>query len=95
MSSALRELPALLSLLGITEEGLADVSANELEVALQRKGIFELEECRRVRSAWRERQHRSGECSNFFSDFWNSFFFLSFLTSFIFVVCEFLASFFL
>jgi hypothetical protein len=95
MSSALRELPALLSLLGITEEGLADVSANELEVALQRKGIFELEECRRVRSAWRGRQKRSGELFKLLAPYGIRFSSFVSQTSFIFVVCEFLASFFL
>jgi hypothetical protein len=59
MTSPIRDLSALLNLLGIVEEGLSDVTENDLEVAFQQKGILELEERRRVRSAWRQQQ-RSG-----------------------------------
>ena len=60
MSSALRDLPTLLDLLGITDEGLADVTANDLVVAFQTKGIHELEERRRVRSTCKLQQQHSG-----------------------------------
>jgi len=59
MASSIRDLDALLNVLGITEEGLSDVTETDLEVAFQKEGIFKLEECRRVRSAWRQQQ-RSG-----------------------------------
>jgi hypothetical protein len=60
MASSPRELPTLLSVLGITEEGLSDVSEQQVDHALQKKGIEELAECRRVRIAWKCQQQRSG-----------------------------------
>ena len=86
--SCCSELPALLFLLGITEEGLADVSEQQVDNALVVKGIFELEECRRVKRAWREQQQLSGEWFKLFS----CSFFLPFVSYFM-VVCDFLASF--
>ena len=67
MASAIRDLDALLEVLGIREERLADVTANELESALNQKRIFELEECGRVRSAWKRQQQRSGVLFSFVS----------------------------
>jgi hypothetical protein len=66
MASSIRDLDALLEVLGITEEGLADVTENDLDVAFQQKAISELEERRRVRSAWKRQQQRSGILSNSF-----------------------------
>ena len=56
MASPIRDLASLLNLLGITEEGLSDVTENDLDVAFRQKEIVELEERRSVRSAWK-RQH--------------------------------------
>ena len=59
MASSVRDLQTLLSVLGITEEGLADVSEQQVDNALQKKGIDELEECRRVKKAWKTQQRSS------------------------------------
>ena len=60
MASSIRDLDALLEVLGVTEERLAHVTANQLEDALKRKGIVELTECALVQSAWKPQQQRSG-----------------------------------
>jgi hypothetical protein len=60
MSSALRELPALLSQLGITEADLAVFSEQEISTSLQAEGIIKAPEIARVKNAWREQRQRSG-----------------------------------
>ena len=60
MSSALRELPVLLSLLGITENDLAEFSEQEISNSLQLKQIVEPLEIVHVKRVWREQRQRSG-----------------------------------
>ena len=87
MASSPRDLPTLLSVLGISEEGLSDVSEQQVDNALQKKGIDELEECRRVKSAWKRQQQRSGVLFKFV------FAFLSIHARFVLPFSNFLASF--
>ena len=67
MASATRDLAVLLDILGITEEGLAEVSEQQVDNALQKEGIYKLGECRRVRSAWKRQQQHSGVFLKFLS----------------------------
>ena len=84
MASATRDLAVLLDILGITEEGLAEVSEQQVDTALQKEGIYKLEECRRVRNAWKRQQQRSGVLLEIFSSsFFPRCFFLIFLTHFL------------
>ena len=65
MASSTRDLAALLNILGITENDLAEFSEQAIENSLQLKGIVEPSEIARLKKNWREQRQRSGKLFKF------------------------------